>query len=430
MRPARSTATRRPPAPSTGSTTSRSRSASTASASSPRPDLSPQAQRESRNGGGSARPAPARSLPLAVHLPFTRWSGRPQPPCRAPSVASGSFHATSAPAAVRSPFVLAAAVLTPWGAATRATVALPDCLDLGAVYALTGAELSGVLWSDGRCWRTSSVRLRRRAPDAPLSIFGPGEESGTFDGLPSWPSPASAELGVPEDLALPGPTTSPRPTTTSSSTAWPVPRARSAGSATPSPSTKPVRCAPLPWPEKPGCVAPPTPRSRRAASLCPLALRVRQPRGGGRGRRPWPPSSTATSVTTGPARSATPATSPWRMRCGPETLRAWAEAGGNPGLARVRVEGDVSSRAHPRSSRSVPWSPRLYRRQPVRRGVGRRPGTGDGFELFCAGETDISDASRPIEARGGGVRRRRGRYVELKVGIDGLSLITRRDDHG
>ena len=25
------------------------------------------------------------------------------------------------------------------------------------------------------------------------------------------------------------------------------------------------------------------------------------------------------------------------------------------------------------------------------------PGTGDGFELFCSGEIDISDASRPIE---------------------------------
>ena len=33
------------------------------------------------------------------------------------------------------------------------------------------------------------------------------------------------------------------------------------------------------------------------------------------------------------------------------------------------------------------------------------PGTGDGFELFCAGETDISDASRPInEEEVGGVR--------------------------
>ena len=25
------------------------------------------------------------------------------------------------------------------------------------------------------------------------------------------------------------------------------------------------------------------------------------------------------------------------------------------------------------------------------------PGTGDGFQIFCAGESDISDASRPIK---------------------------------
>lgn len=53
------------------------------------------------------------------------------------------------------------------------------------------------------------------------------------------------------------------------------------------------------------------------------------------------------------------------------------------------------------------------------------PGTGDGFELFCAGDTDISDASRPIdeeevaacEAAGIG-------YVELEVGIDGIAVMT------
>lgn len=53
------------------------------------------------------------------------------------------------------------------------------------------------------------------------------------------------------------------------------------------------------------------------------------------------------------------------------------------------------------------------------------PGTGDGFELFCNGETDISDASRPIKdeevevCEGNGVE-----YVELQVGIDGLSVLT------
>ena len=53
------------------------------------------------------------------------------------------------------------------------------------------------------------------------------------------------------------------------------------------------------------------------------------------------------------------------------------------------------------------------------------PGTGDGFQLFCAGEIDIADASRPISdeektlCTDGGVE-----YVELKVAIDGLSILT------
>ncbi len=54
------------------------------------------------------------------------------------------------------------------------------------------------------------------------------------------------------------------------------------------------------------------------------------------------------------------------------------------------------------------------------------PGTSDGFELFCNGETDISDASRPIDAdeeipacEENGVE-----FIELKVAIDGLSVVT------
>ena len=53
------------------------------------------------------------------------------------------------------------------------------------------------------------------------------------------------------------------------------------------------------------------------------------------------------------------------------------------------------------------------------------PGTGDGFELFCAGETDINDASRPIEEEeiracsAAGVE-----YVELEVALDGITVLT------
>ncbi|MGI9613250.1 MAG: PstS family phosphate ABC transporter substrate-binding protein [Acidimicrobiales bacterium] len=53
------------------------------------------------------------------------------------------------------------------------------------------------------------------------------------------------------------------------------------------------------------------------------------------------------------------------------------------------------------------------------------PGTGDGFKAFCAGETDISDASRAIkdeeatDCEANGIS-----YVELKVGIDGIAVMT------
>ncbi len=53
------------------------------------------------------------------------------------------------------------------------------------------------------------------------------------------------------------------------------------------------------------------------------------------------------------------------------------------------------------------------------------PGTGDGFEKFCAGETDISDASRPIKDEEAEACAAAGiEYTELKVAIDGLSILT------
>jgi len=51
-------------------------------------------------------------------------------------------------------------------------------------------------------------------------------------------------------------------------------------------------------------------------------------------------------------------------------------------------------------------------------------GTGGGFKRFCRGETDISDASRPIKqkeidaCREGGVQ-----YLEVKIAFDGLAVV-------
>ena len=57
------------------------------------------------------------------------------------------------------------------------------------------------------------------------------------------------------------------------------------------------------------------------------------------------------------------------------------------------------------------------------------PGTGDGFKLFCDGETDISDASRPIKEEEATACADKGiEFIELKIGIDGLSVITPESD--
>jgi phosphate transport system substrate-binding protein len=56
-------------------------------------------------------------------------------------------------------------------------------------------------------------------------------------------------------------------------------------------------------------------------------------------------------------------------------------------------------------------------------------GTGGGFEKFCAGETDISDASRPIDeeeevplCEKGGVE-----YTEVQVANDGIAIATNKE---
>ncbi len=53
------------------------------------------------------------------------------------------------------------------------------------------------------------------------------------------------------------------------------------------------------------------------------------------------------------------------------------------------------------------------------------PGTGDGFVLFCNGETDISDASRPIEQEEADACSKSGiEYVELAIAYDGITVMT------
>ena len=54
-------------------------------------------------------------------------------------------------------------------------------------------------------------------------------------------------------------------------------------------------------------------------------------------------------------------------------------------------------------------------------------GTGGGFKLFCVGDTDINDASRPIkkddDGEGKACTTNNITYVELQVAIDGLTIV-------
>ena len=55
-------------------------------------------------------------------------------------------------------------------------------------------------------------------------------------------------------------------------------------------------------------------------------------------------------------------------------------------------------------------------------------GTGGGFEAFCAGDTDISDASRPIDEEEIALCKENGiEYTELQVATDALTVVVHPD---
>ncbi|MEZ5382397.1 MAG: substrate-binding domain-containing protein [Microthrixaceae bacterium] len=57
------------------------------------------------------------------------------------------------------------------------------------------------------------------------------------------------------------------------------------------------------------------------------------------------------------------------------------------------------------------------------------PGTGDGFKKFCAGETDISDASRAIKDEEQAICEQAGvTYTELQIANDAITVLTNENN--
>jgi phosphate transport system substrate-binding protein len=85
------------------------------------------------------------------------------------------------------------------------------------------------------------------------------------------------------------------------------------------------------------------------------------------------------------------------------------------------VEVDGSSTVFPVTEAVAEEFRKVHPRVQVNVGVS---GTGGGFKRFVAGETDISDASRPIKATESDSALENGiEYIALKVGTDGLSVL-------
>jgi phosphate transport system substrate-binding protein len=106
-----------------------------------------------------------------------------------------------------------------------------------------------------------------------------------------------------------------------------------------------------------------------------------------------------------------------------------AACGGDDGDGETAAGGDLSGRVEADGSSTVGplVTAAAERFQQVNSGVQVTvgiSGTGGGFERFCAGETDVSNASRPIKDEEAAICADKGvEYTELHVANDALTIV-------
>jgi phosphate transport system substrate-binding protein len=110
------------------------------------------------------------------------------------------------------------------------------------------------------------------------------------------------------------------------------------------------------------------------------------------------------------------------------------EAGGEPGAVTGvegrdlsgRIEADGSSTVGPFTTRAAE---RFQKEAPGVQVTVGISGTGGGFERFCRGETDLSNASRRIDDDEAAVCQERGiGFVEFQVANDALTVVVNREN--
>jgi ABC-type phosphate transport system substrate-binding protein len=305
---------------------------------------------------------------------------------------------------------------------------VPECLSFADIYSLVGPESTGFSsWADGQEIATalgSSTTL----PELPLTITAPGEESGTFDSFVELVIEGPAEeRGIPEDDW----TTRPDYTSSSNDNAIIEGISGAAGSfgwvgfAFYEENLDTTRAFTISEDAGGSCVEPTAetiasneyPISRDLYIYVNAAKAAENPALTAYVDFYLADGTIASVLETVPYVNLDPAALA-------EQQAAWTAAS--------------PANADPNGTIFVSGSSTV---EPISNGVAEAfkaansgfdytvegPGTGDGFAKFCAGETDISDASRPISEEEVATCSAAGiEYVELKVAIDGIAVITQR----
>jgi phosphate transport system substrate-binding protein len=112
--------------------------------------------------------------------------------------------------------------------------------------------------------------------------------------------------------------------------------------------------------------------------------------------------------------------------CGGQTQASGSSGGNGSGGVSGEVVVDGSSTVQPLTSAAG----ELFAEQEPGVNVSvATSGTGGGFEKFCQGQTDISDASRPIKDEEKAICEKNGiTYSELHVATDALTVVVSKDN--
>ncbi len=307
--------------------------------------------------------------------------------------------------------------------------ALPACLSFADIYSVVGPESTGFdNWMDGQEIATA-LGSPTVFPDLPLSITAPGEESGTFDSFVELVLEGPAEeRAIPEDQW----TTRPDYTSSSNDNAIVDGVSGSAGSlgwvgfAFFEENLDTLRAFDIAAEAGGTCVTPTA--ETIASNEYPIArdlyIYVSKDK---LAANPAVVAYVDFYVADGTIDSVleTVPYVPLSPEALAETQAAW-------------TTGKGTAAADPNGTIFVSGSSTV---EPISAGVAEAfkaanagfdytvegPGTGDGFAKFCNGETDISDASRPISEEEIATCTAAGiEYVELKVAIDGIAVITQK----